>query len=92
MGPENNGTLTIPANIVGIRISIPAGTIRRRLPVGMQVIGHHHADALLLDLALVVEQARGRSWPRRHQSDQASPPAGPHRATGEVPALCVRER
>ena len=31
------------------------------LPVGMQVIGRHHEDALLLDLALVVERAR--PWP-----------------------------
>jgi aspartyl-tRNA(Asn)/glutamyl-tRNA(Gln) amidotransferase subunit A len=61
VGPENNGALTIPANIVGNpAISIPAGTVDG-LPVGMQVIGHHHADALLLDLARVVE--RERPWP-----------------------------
>jgi Asp-tRNA(Asn)/Glu-tRNA(Gln) amidotransferase A subunit family amidase len=61
VGPENNGLLTIPANIVGNpAISIPAGTVDG-LPVGMQVIGRHHADALLLDLALVVE--RERPWP-----------------------------
>jgi aspartyl-tRNA(Asn)/glutamyl-tRNA(Gln) amidotransferase subunit A len=61
VGPENNGALTIPANIVGNpAISIPAGTVDG-LPVGMQVIGHHHADALLLDLARVVEQER--PWP-----------------------------
>jgi aspartyl-tRNA(Asn)/glutamyl-tRNA(Gln) amidotransferase subunit A len=61
VGPENNGALTIPANIVGNpAISIPAGTVDG-LPVGMQVIGHHHADALLLDLARVVEQQR--PWP-----------------------------
>lgn len=61
VGPENNGALTIPANIVGNpAISIPAGTVRG-LPVGMQIIGRHHDDALLLDLARVVE--RERPWP-----------------------------
>jgi Asp-tRNA(Asn)/Glu-tRNA(Gln) amidotransferase A subunit family amidase len=61
VGPENNGALTIPANIVGNpAISIPAGTVGG-LPVGLQVIGRHHEDALLLDLAQVVE--RERPWP-----------------------------
>jgi Asp-tRNA(Asn)/Glu-tRNA(Gln) amidotransferase A subunit family amidase len=61
VGPENNGLLTIPANIVGNpAISVPAGTVDG-LPVGMQLIGRHHADALLLDLARVVE--RERPWP-----------------------------
>lgn len=61
VGPENNGALTIPANICGNpAISIPAGTFEG-LPVGMQVIGKHHQDALLFDLALVAE--RERPWP-----------------------------
>jgi aspartyl-tRNA(Asn)/glutamyl-tRNA(Gln) amidotransferase subunit A len=61
VGPENNGALTIPANMVGNpAISIPAGTVGG-LPVGMQVIGRHHSDALLLDLARIVE--RERPWP-----------------------------
>jgi Asp-tRNA(Asn)/Glu-tRNA(Gln) amidotransferase A subunit family amidase len=61
VGPENNGALTIPANVVGNpAISIPVETFDG-LPVGMQVIGRHLEDALLLDLALVVE--RERPWP-----------------------------
>jgi len=61
VGLENNGALTIPANICGNpAISIPAGTFDG-LPIGMQVIGRHHEDALLLDLARVVE--RERPWP-----------------------------
>lgn len=61
VGPENNGALTIPANISGNpAISIPVGTFEG-LPVGMQVIGRQHEDALLLDFAQVAE--RERPWP-----------------------------
>lgn len=61
VGPENNGALTIPANIVGNpAVSIPIEQLDG-LPVGMQVIGRHHEDALLLDLAAIVE--RERPWP-----------------------------
>jgi aspartyl-tRNA(Asn)/glutamyl-tRNA(Gln) amidotransferase subunit A len=61
VGPENNGALTIPANIVGNpAISVPAGSVDG-LPVGLQLIGRHHDDGLLLDLARVVE--RERPWP-----------------------------
>lgn len=57
----NNGALTIPANIVGNpAISIPAGFVDD-LPVGLQVIAPHHADALVLDVALAME--RERPWP-----------------------------
>jgi Asp-tRNA(Asn)/Glu-tRNA(Gln) amidotransferase A subunit family amidase len=60
-GPENNGALTIPANIVGNpSVSIPAGSVDG-LPVGMQVMTRHHDDALLFDLALTVE--REQPWP-----------------------------
>ena len=61
VGPENNGALTIPANICGNpAISIPVAPVDG-LPVGMQIIGRHHEDALLLDLALIVE--RTCPWP-----------------------------
>ena len=33
------------------------------LPVGLQVIGRHHEDALLLDLALVERERPGPWWP-----------------------------
>lgn len=57
----NNGALTIPANISGNpAISVPVEPLDG-LPVGMQIIGRHHADALLLDLGLVVE--RTSPWP-----------------------------
>jgi aspartyl-tRNA(Asn)/glutamyl-tRNA(Gln) amidotransferase subunit A len=55
-GVGNNGALTIPANISGNpAVSIPAGTVRG-LPVGLQVIGRHHAEPLLLDLAVLAER------------------------------------
>ncbi|HEX5266466.1 MAG TPA: amidase [Acidimicrobiales bacterium] len=61
VGPENAGALTIPANISGNpAVSIPAGLVDG-VPVGLQVIGRHHQDALLLDLALTAERAR--PWP-----------------------------
>jgi Asp-tRNA(Asn)/Glu-tRNA(Gln) amidotransferase A subunit family amidase len=57
----NNGALTIPANISGNpAISIPIEPFEG-LPVGMQIIGKHHQDALILDLGAVVE--RERPWP-----------------------------
>jgi Asp-tRNA(Asn)/Glu-tRNA(Gln) amidotransferase A subunit family amidase len=57
VGLENNGALTIPANIYGNpAISIPVAPFEG-LPVGMQVMGRHHDDALLLDLALIVERS-----------------------------------
>jgi len=61
VGPENNGALTIPANIVGNpAVSIPVGTFEG-LPVGMQIMARHHQDPILFDLALAVE--RERPWP-----------------------------
>ncbi|HVM39585.1 MAG TPA: amidase family protein, partial [Acidimicrobiia bacterium] len=57
----NMGALTIISNIYGNpAVSIPAGTVDG-LPVGMQVLGRHHEDALLLDVALRAE--RERPWP-----------------------------
>ena len=57
----NNGALTIPANLTGNpAVSIPAGLIDG-LPVGLQIIGRHHEEQLLLDLARRAE--RERPWP-----------------------------
>lgn len=57
----NMGALTIISNIYGNpAVSIPVDTVGG-LPVGMQVLGRHHEDALLFDVALAVE--RERPWP-----------------------------
>jgi Asp-tRNA(Asn)/Glu-tRNA(Gln) amidotransferase A subunit family amidase len=58
---ENNGALTVPANIAGNpSIALPIGLVDG-LPVSMQIMGRHHADALLFDLARIVE--REQAWP-----------------------------
>ena len=68
-GPGNNGRLTFPANMHGNpAISIPAGTLDG-LPVGLQVVGRHFTEELLLDLALTTE--RNHPW-------SLVAPGGPH--------------
>jgi aspartyl-tRNA(Asn)/glutamyl-tRNA(Gln) amidotransferase subunit A len=60
-GAKINGRLTFPANLYGNpAISIPAGQLDG-LPIGLQVVGPHFSEQLLLDLALAVE--RERPWP-----------------------------
>lgn len=64
-GAGNNGRLTFPCNLHGNPgISVPAGTLTENgsaLPVGLQIIGRHHEEQLLLDLALTME--RNQPWP-----------------------------
>jgi aspartyl-tRNA(Asn)/glutamyl-tRNA(Gln) amidotransferase subunit A len=60
-GAANNGRLTFPANLHGNpAISIPAGTLDG-LPIGLQVVGRHFTEPLLLELGWLVE--RNRPWP-----------------------------
>ena len=62
VGRQNNGALTIPGNISGYpAVSIPYGLTSSGLPVGLQAYARRHDDALLLDLALVLE--REHPWP-----------------------------
>ncbi len=57
----NNGALTIPANTTGNpAVAVPAGLVDG-LPVSLQIIGRHHAEPLILELAQVME--RERPWP-----------------------------
>ena len=60
-GAKNNGRLTFPANLHGNpAIAVPAGMLDG-LPIGLQIVGRHFSEELLLDLALSVERAR--PWP-----------------------------
>jgi len=71
VGIENNLALTGPFNLVGnpscsvpigsVPYWAPEGTPVTAMPVGMQIVGRHHADAAILDLALAIERAR--PWP-----------------------------
>ena len=60
-GRGNNGKLTFPANLHGNpAVSIPAGSVDG-LPIGLQVVGRHFTEPLLLDIGLAVE--RNHPWP-----------------------------
>lgn len=60
-GAGNNGLLTFPANLHGNpAISVPAGFCEG-LPVGLQIVGRHFSEQVLLELAHVIE--KHRPWP-----------------------------
>lgn len=57
-----NDIFTIPANIAGIpAISIPAGLIKN-MPIGVQLMGSHHSEQLLLKTAYAYEAAANHGF------------------------------
>ena len=49
---------TVTADLVGIPgISVPCGTTREKLPIGLQILGKHFDEATILRLAYAYEQA-----------------------------------
>ncbi len=58
--PDNAGTFCIPANFAGCpAISVPMGRNELGLPLGLQVIGPVHGEALVLRIAAAYETAAG---------------------------------
>ncbi len=57
----------VPGNLVGLpAISFPAGYDSRGLPIGMQAMGRHWDEHLLLRVAYLAEQAMQRRTPERY--------------------------
>jgi aspartyl-tRNA(Asn)/glutamyl-tRNA(Gln) amidotransferase subunit A len=53
-----NDIYTIPANLAGLPgMSIPCGFDERELPIGLQIIGNHFAEARMLGIAHQYQQA-----------------------------------
>jgi aspartyl-tRNA(Asn)/glutamyl-tRNA(Gln) amidotransferase subunit A len=50
--------MTVPASLAGLpALSVPAGTTREGLPVGIQLIGQRRSDSQLLALTKSMEKA-----------------------------------
>jgi aspartyl-tRNA(Asn)/glutamyl-tRNA(Gln) amidotransferase subunit A len=48
---------TAPANLAGLpALSVPCGTSRAGLPIGLQLIGPHHGERAILQAAYAFEQ------------------------------------
>jgi Asp-tRNA(Asn)/Glu-tRNA(Gln) amidotransferase A subunit family amidase len=79
-GDGLNVSLTWAFNLSGHpAISVPAGCAPDGLPVGLQLVGRHHEERLLLRLAAEVERLAPRPVPppgRSVATDRAPAPAG----------------
>lgn len=57
--------VVVPASLLGHPVlNVPVGFGSQGLPMGMQIIGRHHADLSVLQLGFAYEQATG--WVSRH--------------------------
>lgn len=59
-----NDVLTVPANLAGLpALSVPMGRDGAGLPLGMQLMGPRFAEAALLQMGQVLEEAAGPMRP-----------------------------
>jgi amidase len=57
--------VVVPESLTGLPvIALPAGFGRDNLPMGLQVIGRHHADLAVLQMAYAYEQET--QWTRKY--------------------------
>jgi Asp-tRNA(Asn)/Glu-tRNA(Gln) amidotransferase A subunit family amidase len=64
----------IPGNLLGLPgISFPTGYDSRGMPVGMQAIGRHWEEHILLRVAFNAEKEMQRQLPRRYYGKQVAP-------------------
>jgi aspartyl-tRNA(Asn)/glutamyl-tRNA(Gln) amidotransferase subunit A len=66
-GEKVHPAMVVPFTMVGNlcwnpAVSVPAGPTEAGLPIGFQIMGRRHADAVVLRLARIYEQVR--PWPR----------------------------
>jgi len=61
---------TMAVNLMGLcAVSLPCGFTRSGLPIGLQIIGHPHAEGLVLRLARAYEQTT--EWHKKHPDLEA---------------------
>jgi Asp-tRNA(Asn)/Glu-tRNA(Gln) amidotransferase A subunit family amidase len=76
VGPLGWLAFTYPFNLTGHpAASLPFAATPDGLPIGLQIVGPHHADALVLDFAAQVEAVVGRAGLRPPEPAETAAPA-----------------